>query len=342
MNSNPTEAPKGDILIVDDTPISLHLLSIMLTEQGYKVRCVINGQMALMAVQAAPPDLILLDITMPKMSGYEVCSLLKANPQTKEIPVIFISALDDVLDKVKAFSVGGVDYITKPFHLEEVLARVENQLTIRRLQKQLQEQNARLQQEIIQRQRFEGALQEANKELKRLAHLDGLTQIPNRRRFDECLRQEWRRLRREQAPLSLILCDVDYFKRYNDAYGHQAGDDCLKQVARAISRVLKRPADLVARYGGEEFAAILPNTNAQGAFFVAEAMRSEVQSLKIAHAQSEVSEYVSLSLGVTSIVPTAEFSLEALIDVTDQALYEAKQQGRNRTVVKTFSPSFTK
>src|ERR671932_1122140 len=148
MSTRQSKTPKGNILIVDDTPENLRLLSNALTEQGYKVRSVINGAMALMGAKAAPPDLILLDINMPQMNGYEVCEALKADEQTREIPVIFISALDEVLDKVKAFAVGGVDYITKPFHFEEVLARVENQLTIRNLQKQLQEQNLRLQQEI--------------------------------------------------------------------------------------------------------------------------------------------------------------------------------------------------
>jgi two-component system sensor histidine kinase/response regulator len=158
MGTRQSKAPKGNILIVDDTPENLRLLSNVLTERGYKVRSVINGAMALMGAKAAPPDLILLDINMPDMNGYEVCEALKADEQTREIPVIFISALDEVLDKVKGFAVGGRDYITKPFQLEEVLARIENQLTIRNLQQQLQEQNQRLQQEISDREKAEQAL----------------------------------------------------------------------------------------------------------------------------------------------------------------------------------------
>ncbi|NJM71479.1 MAG: response regulator [Scytonema sp. RU_4_4] len=158
MNDNQAQQPKANILVVDDTPDNLRLLSAMLTQLGYEVRRVINGQTALKTAQAAPPDLILLDIMMPDMNGYEVCQRLKASPLTSDIPVIFISALDEVLDKVKAFAVGGVDYITKPFSEEEVFARVENNLTIRRLQKQLTEQNARLQQEINERQKAETAL----------------------------------------------------------------------------------------------------------------------------------------------------------------------------------------
>ncbi len=182
------------------------------------------------------------------------------------------------------------------------------------------------------------ALQRANQQLASLAYLDDLTQIANRRRFDECLLLEWRRLAREAAPLSLILCDIDYFKRYNDTYGHLAGDACLQQVARAIRRVLKRPADLAARYGGEEFAVILPNINASGAVHIADAIHKAVQQLLIPHATSCVSEYVTLSVGVSSTIPQKELSQQALIAVADKALYEAKAQGRNCVIVKTFAP----
>jgi signal transduction histidine kinase len=166
----PTPTPKGNLLIVDDTPANLRLLSTMLTEQGYKVRSVINGPMALTATQAAPPDLILLDITMPEMSGYEVCQQLKANEQTCDIPIIFISALDEVEDKVHAFIAGGVDYITKPFQVEEVLMRVETHLTLRQLQKALQTQNTQLQQEICERQRAEEEREKLIQELDAFAH----------------------------------------------------------------------------------------------------------------------------------------------------------------------------
>lgn len=180
----------------------------------------------------------------------------------------------------------------------------------------------------------ETALQTANQQLQRLVYLDDLTQIANRRRFDEYLSLEWQRLARETAPLSLILCDVDYFKRYNDTYGHQAGDACLQHVAQAISRVIKRPTDLVARYGGEEFAVILPNTTASGAVHVASAIHEEVQRLLIPHVTSSVSKFITLSVGVSSTVPQKEFSPEALIAVADKALYEAKEQGRNRVIVR--------
>jgi len=190
--------------------------------------------------------------------------------------------------------------------------------------------NARLQQEITERQRAEIALQKANQELAHLASLDGLTQVANRRRLDDYLSQEWKRLMREQAPLSFILCDVDYFKRYNDTYGHQAGDVCLQQVAQALCGAVKRAADLVARYGGEEFAVILPQTHLEGAMTVAKLLQKEIKALELVHAQSSVNEYVTLSIGVATMIPSRELSAEVLVNQADSALYQAKQEGRNR------------
>ncbi|MER3589127.1 MAG: hypothetical protein C4322_14980, partial [Mastigocladus sp. ERB_26_1] len=175
-------------------------------------------------------------------------------------------------------------------------------------------------------------LRKANLELERLATLDGLTQVANRRRFDEYLSQEWRRMAREQQYLSLILCDVDYFKSYNDHYGHQAGDACLKRVAAAMRNTLKRPADLVARYGGEEFAIILPSTAVQGAITVAQAIQKAIKILRLSHIQSQISDFITVSFGVSSIIPIPNLKVETLITTADQALYEAKKQGRDRIV----------
>ncbi len=183
-----------------------------------------------------------------------------------------------------------------------------------------------------ERKRAEAALQQANETLERLAASDGLTQLANRRRFDESLLQEWRRMSRERAPLGLIICDIDHFKRYNDTFGHQQGDDCLRAVARAIGGSARRPADLVARYGGEEFALILPNTHAEGALHLAETIRSAVCGLEIPHPDSSAGPFVTLSLGVACIIPSATASPEALLSAADQALYAAKGQGRNRSL----------
>jgi len=335
MENQLLDPSKGNILLVDDTPDNLRLLSNMLSCQGYEVRSVINGPMALMGIHAEPPDLILLDINMPQMNGYEVCQELKRDVQTADIPVIFISALDDVIDKVKAFTIGGVDYITKPFQLEEVLARVENQLTLRRLQRLLKAQNEQLQREIEEHQRAELALQAANQKLQYLAITDELTQVANRRYFYQYLNEQWQALAEAQQSLSLILCDVDHFKTFNDTYGHLAGDECLRQIAQAIRKTLKRGPDLVGRYGGEEFILLLPYTDAMGAFEVASAVLSAIRALKIKHEPASATGYVTVSLGVASMIPDRVASPESLIKVADTALYAAKAQGRNCVMLKT-------
>lgn len=582
MELTNTQEKLRDILIVDDTPANLRVLSQLLADKGYQVRKAINGEVALRAAQIAPPDLILLDIMMPHMNGYEVCQSLKSDVRTQDIPIIFLSALSEGSDKVKAFEVGGVDYVTKPFQVEEVLARVQHQLTIQLQKKELEAKTAKLQQEILERQQAESqlrvlyhaitasqngilitdatqphhpivyvnpgfekltgyaatevldqeafflrddplnkiqitvlkkaiqeeqectvilqsqrkngmnwwnqlsispvkdyagklthyigiitditqvkqmeealiiseekfskafqaspdpiiistlsngkfievndsfcqftgykkeeiinhtagdlkiwvnqedqekitlilqnqgyirneefdvcsksgevktvllsaetiqihsesclitvakditerkqakaALEKANELLHHLASSDSLTQVANRRRFDEYLNQIWTRLAHDQYPLSLIMCDVDYFKFYNDTYGHQKGDECLQQVAQAINAMIRRPKDLVARYGGEEFAVILPTTKAEGAILVAERIRQFVQDLKLLHESSSVSPWVTVSLGVSTVIPSDQMSPGQLVAMADQALYQAKNQGRDRTI----------
>lgn len=183
-------------------------------------------------------------------------------------------------------------------------------------------------------------LEKAMQELHRHATLDGLTQVANRRKFDSYLSQQWEKLAKDSLPISLILCDVDYFKRYNDTYGHQAGDDCLRKIAQAISSAVKNPAYLVARYGGEEFAVIMPNTSVKGAIHIAEAIKIELEWLEIPHAQSKVSKSVTVSMGVSSTIPTHSVSPSALIAITDAALYEAKKQGRDRIIVKVWHSEY--
>ncbi|MEA5577419.1 PleD family two-component system response regulator [Anabaena sp. UHCC 0451] len=327
----------GQILIVDDNPDNLRLLSKMLESKGFKIKKTVSGEIAIQAARIEPPDLILLDINMPDMNGYEVCRQLKSQKQTQHIPIIFISALDQTADKIMAFEMGGVDYITKPFQELEVLARVKNQLIIYQQNRQLIQQNQQLQQEIKERQRFEAALLAANQQLQLFALLDGLTGVANRRKFDEYLNLEWQKLAREKLPISLLFCDVDFFKNYNDTYGHLTGDDCLKQIAQTIKLSVKRPADLLARYGGEEFAVILSNTNNQGAIYLAENIRQKVYDLKIPHSQSRVDDFVTLSIGVATILPDVVISPDTLIEVGDKALYTAKAQGRNRIVAENLA-----
>ena len=324
------EKRSKSILVVDDTPGNVRLLAEILTERGYKVRPALNGVRALETIGKELPDLVLLDIMMPGMDGYEVCRRMKAKESTRDIPVIFLSALDGTFDKVTAFDVGGVDYITKPFHAEEVLARVRTHLMIRDMQARLREQNRQLRLEIEERKKTEAALEKAHHELEKLASQDGLTQLANRRLPDQHLEKEWLRSLREQEPLSIIMCDIDYFKSYNDAYGHQAGDDCLKKIAQRLSCAVKRPADLVARYGGEEFVVVLPNTDLPGAEGMAHLISREIGLLKIPHSHSKVSREVTLSLGVACVVPDRGNSPESLVAAADKALYLAKETGRAR------------
>lgn len=324
------------LLIVDDHPDNVRSLALLLSDSGYLVRKATSGEMALETIQIAKPDLVLLDVRMPDMDGYEVCERLKANPSTRDVPVIFLSASNDTDNKIQAFAVGGADYVTKPFQTEEVLARVRHQITIlqqqQRLlqqQQQLALQNCQLRQEIKQREQVEAKLQQANLQLQHLANTDSLTHVANRRCFDAVLEQEWQRLKREQQPLSLILCDIDYFKQYNDRYGHPMGDVCLRRVAEAIAKCVNRPADLVARYGGEEFAVILPNTTLDGAVTNVEAIRAALESLQISHTGSAIAAHITLSLGIACLIPTFSSSCQELLAAADAALYHAKQQGRN-------------
>lgn len=580
-----TDSPStlNNILIVDDQPENLRVLTQLLTGKGYKVRKAIDGESAILAANSTPPDLILLDIMMPQMDGYQVCEALKSVEKTKEIPVIFISALDGVTDKVKGFESGGVDYITKPFKVEEVIARIEIHLQLQYTKQALSKKNKRLKQvikerrkaedqlrllqqaiaacgngilitdasqsdnpiiyvnptferltgysfeeiqgknprflqgrdrkqpnleiirraikqgkscqvilrnyhkngefyyhevfispirnkkgivthfvgiqnditdrkkieealirseqkfasafraspdpitiatlregryievnqsfcnlteynkaeiinhtplelnlwvdysrrlelvqqleasqsvydfelqlrsksgeiktllvsaeilelesenclltiakDITERQKIQQALEEANIELYRLANLDGLTQVANRRRLDETLQREWQRCYREKQPLSLIICDVDEFKRYNDYYEHLQGDDCLIQVAQTINKTVQRATDLVARFGGEEFVVILPNTDEIGAIQVANNIQSNISELKIPHANSTVSSQVTISMGIASLTPQDHLDPTLLLKRADNALFEAKKQGRNRITV---------
>ncbi len=318
-----TSHQENYILIVDDQIVSQRFLEKILTKNSYQVMTALNAKIALDIIKDNLPDLILLDIMMPDMNGYELCAHLKNNQTTKNIPIIFLTCLEGIEDKIKAFEIGGVDYIIKPYQQQEVIVRIETHLKIKRLQEQLEHQN--------------NLLQIANEKLKKLCVRDELTQIINRRGFEQTFKQEWYRMAREKQQLSLIICDIDYFKLYNDKYGHQQGDKCLKKVAQTINNCARRPADLVARYGGEEFVVILPNTPSEGAIHVAEFIQIKISQLEIPHEASKISQYVTLSLGISSMIPHLNYRPENLLKSADQALYEAKDQGRNRLIFKVIS-----
>jgi two-component system, cell cycle response regulator len=438
------------ILAVDDVPINLKILQGLLSVEGYRMTFATRGQQVLERQGHAQPDLILLDLMMPEMSGLDVCTALKQRPETASIPIIFLTASHEVDHLVQAFAAGAVDYITKPFQAPELLARVRTHLELSQLRKQAQvlaqwesifrqivqdihasihlqpvldatvqaiqrllqaqgvmvcrcseaegdyplaiageicppdrgpidpavasalprhSQKATLclpiyqqgqrwgelvvqtgtnsphwgnlaleplplivqQLEIsIQHAELHQRLRVANQELKRMSNTDGLTQIANRRYFDQQLAREWRRLRRDRRPLAMILCDIDYFKQFNDAYGHPQGDTCLVAVAQALQGCLNRPADLVARYGGEEFGVLLTNTDLPGAMEVVEQMQRAIAALKIAAAPSVATTYVTLSFGLHAVVPQGDTSAWAALTQADRALYQAKAAGRNQ------------
>jgi diguanylate cyclase (GGDEF)-like protein len=294
------------VLIVDDAPSNLAILTETLRGE-FDVRIATSGPEALRLVAETPPDLILLDIIMPEMDGYEVCRLLKATPSTSTIPIIFLTAKGDVADETLGLAIGAVDYIVKPVSVPIVQARVRTHVELKR----------------------RGDI------LENLSMRDGLTGIANRRRFDATLARAWRQSLRGATPLSLIMADIDHFKAYNDTYGHLAGDECLRAVALTLAGTLKRPGDLAARYGGEEFAMVLEDTTMVGARHLAESMRQAVQALGLEHRGSKASNLVTVTLGAATTVPKPEQDPEALLALADHKLYEAKLAGRNRVLADT-------
>ena len=268
----------------------------------YDILASTSGEEALVLAASESIDLILLDVEMPGMDGYEVCRKLKQNPYTKNIPVIFVSAANDVQHETKGLEIGAIDYIIKPSNPAIIKARVKNHLELKKYR------------DI----------------LERISLIDGLTGIANRRHFDQTLEKEWRRALRHGDILSLALIDIDFFKKYNDYYGHIAGDQCLQKVGSILTESLKRASDLGARYGGEEFVILLPSTAKEGALAVAERIRSNVEALGISHEMSEVAKHVTVSIGVAAIKPELDKVPSNLIRQADSALYQAKNAGRNR------------
>ncbi len=295
----PQFSVRPKILAVDDQVMNIRLIHELFSED-FDVFMATDGLQAISKAQDLMPDLILLDVVMPGMDGYEVCRRLKADAKTTDIPIIFITGNFDEQDEVKGFELGASDFIHKPINAIITRARINTQL----------------------------ALKQQADQLRSIALMDGLTGVANRRKFDREFATAWKHCLRYQLPLTLMMIDVDFFKRFNDHYGHQLGDSCLQWVARAINKTLKRPQDLAARYGGEEFACVLPDTNSVGASIVAEQVLQAVLDLRLDHAHSDAGSIVSVSIGVATEVPQVELDHESLIVAADQQLYKAKQAGR--------------
>ncbi|MGB0127560.1 MAG: diguanylate cyclase [Rhodocyclaceae bacterium] len=308
------------ILVVEDSPTALQVLCQQVERIGMVPIPARDGLAGMEAYRKHKPDIILLDVVLPETDGFSVAQQIRSLESNGDwTPIIFLTVRANDEDLARGIGVGGDDYLMKPVSEIVLGAKLRAMLRIVDMRRSLLTVSRRL--------------DRANRELRRLSAQDSLTGIANRRYFDETFGREWRRAARNRKAISLVMCDVDYFKQYNDVYGHQAGDECLIQVAQCLAKQARRPGDSVMRYGGEEFAVLLPETDGRGASVLAEKIRAAVEALAIAHAGSEVGKVVTVSAGVASAVPGVAAEKQSdLLQWTDAALYEAKRLGRNQVV----------
>ena len=299
---------KDKILIVDDSITNIEMLKMILSDT-YDVYTTKESKKAFEISKTENIDLILLDIEMPGLNGYEVCKILKSEPETTNIPVIFVTSRSDAAAEEKGLNAGAIDYITKPFGPAKIKARIHNHLKLKHYQDQLEELSMR----------------------------DGLTGLYNKRKFEDYLQLEWARAKREKKSISLLMIDIDFFKGYNDHYGHIEGDACLKAVAQSIESSIQNPRALASRFGGEEFICLLPDLNKSQAVEVAKTVLSNVRKLNIPHQASKASDKVTISIGcVTSDSIDENLLATDFIVKGDKLLYKAKQSGRNQICAGSF------
>jgi two-component system chemotaxis family response regulator WspR len=321
------EHHKITVLLIDDQAMIAEAVRRSLSsEEDIEFQYCQDPTKAIKLAADIDATVILQDLVMPDIDGLMMVRYFRVNKSTSKIPIIVLSTKEEATIKSEAFKLGANDYLVKLPDKIELIARIRyhsqayiNQLERDEAFRALEESRAQL--------------AEANRTLQKLSSLDGLTGIANRRSFDETLKKEWNRAMRTEKNIGLIMLDIDFFKLYNDHYGHQGGDDCLKKVAKGLDSAIHRETDFLARYGGEEFSAVLPDTDLKGAVKVAEEMRQAVIALRLEHAKSKVSDIVSISIGVSAITPLMGTEPEILIAAADQALYKAKEDGRDR--VKT-------
>jgi diguanylate cyclase (GGDEF)-like protein len=312
------------ILVVDDVRLQRELMSQMIESLGHTVLLACDGREAVELAARERPDVILMDIEMPVMNGYQAAREITRARGDDWLPIIFVSVSEKDQDLERAIESGGSDYLVKPVSRAVLGAKIASMRRIddmRRRQLELSQQ-----------------LQLAYRELELTSQRDALTGVANRGSFDVQMQREAGRAKRSRTALSVVLIDVDWFKRYNDHFGHPSGDACLRKVAQALQSACRRPADFIARYGGEEFVLVLPETPVEGARQVAETARAAVLACAIAHAPSAGAQYVSISAGVANAAPGDDISPERLIAAADAALYRAKDLGRNRVVVADLRP----
>ncbi|KPH65894.1 diguanylate cyclase [Novosphingobium sp. ST904] len=298
---------KATILIVDDDVANIEIMNAVL-EDDYDVCFAMSGEEAIETARTVDPDLILLDIVLPGLDGFEVCRELKVDPVLADVPIIFMTGLDDSEDEMRGLSLGAIDYVAKPIQPAILRARVSNHVELKRLRDKLAE----------------------------LAVTDALTGLSNRRQLERTLEAEWSRMCRSGDWLSVIMLDIDFFKQFNDTYGHVAGDRCIVMIAATLNRALRRVTAVTARYGGEEFVCILPGADPASARQVAEEIRRQVNALQIPYETSQVSSYVTVSIGVASARCTGDMTPERWIAEADKQLYLSKVGGRDRIVGTQF------
>jgi diguanylate cyclase (GGDEF)-like protein len=310
------------VLVVDDEKMVRLVLHRAMEKEGYLVTEASNGQHCLDICQKQLPDMVLLDAIMPEMDGFTCCSQLQALLGDNCPPVLMITVLEDQESVNRAFEVGAMDYITKPIEWIKLRQRVHRLLASKGVIGGVRQQ--------IQREcQVTAHLEAANRKLQAIASFDSLTQIPSRHYFDEYLQREWNRLQKQHLPLSLILCEIDFFKAYNDTYGYKAKDESLRQIASIIRSCKSRAADLIARYSYQKFVVVMPNTKAQEAYFVAQKIKSTVKTITINKANCHINNYLTLSLGVASATPSSFSSSEKLIARAEKALHQTQSKGRN-------------
>jgi len=331
------EAPGGAdegrwavVLLVDDQAMVAEGIRRMLADQpDIAFHYCSDPKQAVKQAVAVKATVILQDLVMPEIDGMTLVRFFRNTPTSRDVPVIVLSSKDDPVTKSDAFANGATDYLVKLPEKIELLARIRAHAKSYLTQKERDNAFRTMEKMQDQLSAINDELAHSNRELKRLSSMDGLTGLANRRQFDTTLEQEWQRAIRSELPLSLLFADIDYFKRYNDSYGHQAGDDCLKKVADSLQKTVHRPSDLVSRYGGEEFVIILPDTTSEGAIAVAEKMIKHITGLKIPHENSDSADHVTLSIGVATLSPEEDSSPDELIEAADRVLYKAKDNGRN-------------
>lgn len=308
-----------NILIAEDSATIRHSMCRYIENAGHNPVIAYNGEQALQMFDPQSIDMVIMDVQMPGLDGFETTKLLREWLEKEDLwlPIIFVTGKHDEQDLRRGIEVGGDDYLIKPVSETILVAKIRAMERIMAMRDELQ----RLNQSLVQ-----------------LSERDSLTNLYNRRTFDERAESAWKQAARQNEALAVLIMDIDYFKAYNDTYGHMAGDECITRVAQTIRDSLSRPGDLVARYGGEEFIALLADTHDDGAYHVAERIRRNVAALNIRHRESPTAAYITLSIGGAVINHTVGTELRDQINAADKALYAAKQQGRNRVMVKLFSP----